>query len=125
MMIDVFGAGAVLLLIVGAFFGGMVTADRYNEKARKEEKYSLEVQYARLRANVDFFDPAGPYVYKGNGRAGGPPSDRNFPESAPVAPREVSKKSGLNPSQMRAFEERLNNTGSATVLLKNNPNKQK
>ena len=120
MVIDIFGAATVLLLIVASFFGGMATANWYNEKARREEKHALEIQYTRLRANVDFFDPAGPYIYNGNGRAGGPPFVRNPSLSTSCARREVPT-SAFNSSQMKAFEERLKNTGSATVLLKQNP----
>ena len=111
MMIDIWGAVAVLLLIVGAFFGGMATADRYNEKAKREERHSLEVQYARLKANVDYNSPSGPYVsplYSGD----------NLRCSGNGVP-----KRGFSLSQMHSFEERLRNTGSATVLLKNNSTK--
>jgi hypothetical protein len=123
-MIDVIGAVVILLLIVVSYLGGMATANYYNEKARREEKYLLEVQYARLRAGVDFYDPAGPYVYKGNGRAGGPPIIRNPSLDDSVARREGSK-SAFDLSQMHSFEERLKNTGSATVLLKKNPTSEK
>lgn len=109
MVIDIFGAATVLLLIVASFFGGMATANWYNEKARREERHSLEVQYARLKANVDYNSPSGPYVsplYSGD-------SLRHSGNGVP--------KRGFSLSQMNAFEERLKNTGSATVLLKPNP----
>ena len=116
---EIYGVIVIVLWTVISFFGGIATANWFNEKAKRDERYALERQYLRLRAGSDWNDPAGPYLYKGNGRAGGPPSVRNMKVEPSV--------SGSSFSQMQdAFEEKLNNTGSATVLLKNNPtNKRK
>lgn len=117
-MIDIFGAVAILLLVVLAFFGGMVTANWYNEKAKREERYSLETQYARLRANVDYHSPIGPYVSPPNGGQSLRCS-RLFRDTSLDNSTAQRNEFAFNPSQVRAFEERLKNTGSATVLLKN------
>ena len=117
MVIDVIGAFCILLLIISAFLGGMATANWYNEKARREEEYALKVQYSRMRAGVDFYDPTGPYVCKWNGRAGGPPSVRNPYLSKATAGAQRRESTAFNCSQLKEFEERLNKTGKATVLL--------
>jgi len=105
-MVTIYGTVCIVLLMVVSFFGGILTANWYNEKARKEEQYLLEKQYLRLKAGTDFYDPAGPYVSR----------CRAVRPTEPVS----RKTNGYSFSQMQsAFEEKLNDTGSATVLLKN------
>ena len=107
-MIEVYGVFLILLMAVVFYIAGLLTANWYNNKARREEKYALETQYLRLKAGADAHDPVGPYV----SRAGGPPTVWSRPVVAP-------RSNGFDCSQIKGFEEQLNNTGSATVLLKN------
>jgi len=107
-MVTIYGTVCIVLLMVVSFFGGILTANWYNEKARREEQYLLEKQYLRLKAGADFYDPAGPYVSRCRAVRPTEPCD------------EGRQTNGFSFSQMQnAFEEKLNNTGSATVLLKN------
>jgi hypothetical protein len=111
-MIEIYGVVAIILLIVVSYVGGLFTANWYNDKARRDEKHALEVQYIRLQAKTDYNDPVGPYVASDYCRAGGPPTIRNMQRSSSGA------SNGIPLSQMHSFEERIKNTGKATMWLK-------
>lgn len=84
-----------LFLCALSFYAGKRLADSYHEKAAQHEKDMLERQYIRLRSGCDWNDPAGPYQY--------------YPQ-----------KQAFTPELLKQFENRMNETGKATVQFKNN-----
>ena len=52
----------ILFLVVGAFICGLRLSSYYHENAAEHEKYMLQQQYARLKADVDADDVMQPYV---------------------------------------------------------------
>lgn len=98
---EVYGVAIIIIMLAASYAAGMATANWYRTKAEVEKKHALELQYMRLKAGTDYNDPSGPYL-------------------APAyAGRTIRK--GFTPAQMSAFEARLKNNRSATVMLNNNP----
>ena len=51
----------IITLHVLCFIAGMKIANRYNEKAKTEQKEALERQFIRLQAGIDAHSPIQPY----------------------------------------------------------------
>ena len=99
---ELYGVAIIIILIAISYVLGLMTANHYHDKAARDINYALEKQYLRFKAGVDFYDPAGPYLYR-----------------SPVGARTNAEKSRqlFTPAQLTQFEAGLRDNGSATMML--------